>query len=455
MSSKAIDPQNVDQQDEISKKIQEERKISKKSLVAIEKKWKAILTNEKLKSLKDEFEQLQNSYRDEVARKNEMVKHLVNRFEESEDMRRTAIASHLQTIDGMVNVNHNQLTAIEKKIRERIRELRDRYNTERASIVNKFEIDKNSLLNEIDEYQYAEQRISDKGNRDQQEALQEIRNKNLEDINSLRFILDTRIEDLDEQFELAKNEYLQKTEVQSDSLQQKLLRDGEMTKEMIILQKKIDKLCFSVKKLKRIAQRKSMQNMDRNQQLVRRKSEIISRYKKTKAKMDNLRITQYEKLKDLTIRSSREKSELEEEFFLAEKIFKLTKLISKLEKQDGLGDANELDFSVTKFDANLVLGRYNQVLLHYESAKKEEEKVLEQNRLLKGKIRKFQDGITVNERVILSNNPLVILNGRIRPESACSQKSFSPRSDSLSNLKAPRRLTTIDANHAFAMSHAR
>ena len=83
MSSKAIDPQNVDQQDEISKKIQEERKISKKSLVAIEKKWKAILTNEKLKSLKDEFEQLQNSYRDEVARKNEMVKHLVNRFEES------------------------------------------------------------------------------------------------------------------------------------------------------------------------------------------------------------------------------------------------------------------------------------------------------------------------------------------------------------------------------------
>jgi len=452
MSNQAIDQKNVEQPNELSKKIQEERNLSKKSLVEIEKKWKAILSQEKLGSLKDEFHEIHKRYKDEIQRKNDMVKHLVIRFEKGEDMRRTAISSHLQVIDGMINVDHNQLSTIERKFCERVKELRVRYKSERINIMEKCEI--SSLMNEIEEYEQGETRLDAKGARDQQEALEEIRNKNLEDINSLKFILDTRIEDLDEQFELAKHEYLQKTDVQSESLQQKLVKDEEMTKEMTTLQKKIDKLCLAVKKLKRIAHRKSMQNMDRNEQLMRRKSEIISRYRNTKAKMDDLRLTQHGKLKDLTMRSSREKSELEEEFRLAEKILKLTKLISKLELHDGVGGGDAFDWSTMNFDANVILGRYNQVLLHYEQVQKEEEHVLGQNRILKELLRKFRDGITVNERVIRSNNPLVIINGKMRPDSCCSKIPFPPESIKPSKTFSTK-LTTIDANHAFAISHAR
>ena len=104
MSNQAIDQKNVEQPNELSKKIQEERNLSKKSLVEIKKKWKAILSQEKLGSLKDEFHEIHKRYKDEIQRKNDMVKHLVIRFEKGEDMRRTAISSHLQVIDGMKNV---------------------------------------------------------------------------------------------------------------------------------------------------------------------------------------------------------------------------------------------------------------------------------------------------------------------------------------------------------------
>lgn len=446
------DVPNTQPESKIIQKLREERELSKKSLVEIEQKWKAILTDEKLSSLKHDFHNLIESYKGEIRRKDEMIHQLVRRHEEGEDMHRTAIASHLQVIDGMIHVDDNQLAAIEVKFHDSIRDLRTTYRTERKHIEERYEIDKIQLMNEIAEYEQSEKRLAEKGTRDEQEELEEIRNKNLEDINSLRFILDTKIEDLDEQFELAKNEFFQKTDLQSESLEQKRSKDEEMMEEMAVLQTKTDNLSLAMKQLKRIAHRKSMQNTDRNQQLMRRKSEIISRYKNTKAKMDDLRMIQHKKLKDLTMRASGQKTDLENVLSQADKILKLMKLISKLEIQQDRSGEDSIDWSKTPLDVNAIIARYNEVLLNYEQVKVEKEHVLEENRMLKNKIQKFRDGITVNERVMLSSNPLLVINGKMRPD---SRSSFSSSSESNQAPKEYRRLTVVDANHAFAMSHAR
>ena len=154
-------------------------------------------------------------------------------------------------------------------------------------------------------------------------------------MNSLRFVLDTRIEDLDEQFEISKNEYLQKTEAQSETLLQKQIeKDKEMSKELINLQHQISKLCASTKRLKSVARRNSSQNVERNRRLLERKNEVISRYKATKAKIEDLRLSQHGKLKDLTKQANTWKSTLEKEFNLIQKILKLIILTKKIENEE-------------------------------------------------------------------------------------------------------------------------
>ena len=76
-------------------KIREERNLSKKSLAEIEKKWTNILSQEKIDSLKVDFDEIVKRYKVDIKRKNDIVKHLlVKRSEDSEVMRRTAIASN-------------------------------------------------------------------------------------------------------------------------------------------------------------------------------------------------------------------------------------------------------------------------------------------------------------------------------------------------------------------------
>ena len=59
------------------------------------------------------------------------------------------------------------------------------------------------------------------------------------------------------------------------------------------------------------------------------------------------------------------------------------------------------------------------------------------------KLIRYRDGISVNDRVIKSSNPLLVINGRIKASIVTTTRS------------ACRRLTAVDANHVFPTSHDR
>jgi len=405
---------------ELIKQIEKERKLSQTFLIQTERKWKAILSQEKIGALKNHGDALKYRYKQELIKRNDLVgKYLSELLFRGEDQRRTAVASHLQTIDDMIHIHVNQLSIMEKTFQDKVSDIRLKFNTGQRESVQNHDLEKNALAQEIKYIELEAKQMAEKDVRDQQQELEEIRNKNLEDINSLRFILDPKIEDLDEQFDLAKNEYLQKTDSQSESLQKQLGRGGEMSREVLTLQQKIDKLCLAVKKIKRIANRKAMQNKDRCDQLMRRKGEIISRYKSTKAKMEDLRMMQHGKLKELTKRASTRKQHLEDELCHGEKILKMARMISKLEHQHGLGVDKEDAPSKTcrSICTEGILERYNQVYLHYKQIQTEEAHVRKKNKKLKKNIERFMDGITVNDNVMMSNNPLFVVNGKMHPYS--------------------------------------
>lgn len=426
--------------------IEKEKELAKKSRIEIDKQWKKILGKEKLHSLKQEVPQLQTKCENEIKQRRDLIQSLLAKFDHMEDRYRVSVASHLETMDEMIQMNDAMLCSMEREFHDKLSTLRNDYIEENQKIRNKFEQDKERIMDEMKSIESEERRLVDEHNREQQQAIEEIKNKNLEDVNSLRFVLDTRIEDLDEQFEIAKNEYLQKTDAQSEALKKQLTKDKEMSKDLINLQCQIDKLCASTKRLKSVARRNSSQNMERNRQLLERKNEVITKYRNTKAELEELRTTQHDKLKDLTKRANSHKSKLKEENEMIERIMKLIHLTNKMESKEEK-DRNKSYVLGETLDNEGIWRRYNHSLLNLHTLKEEEEKLINTNKKLKKKLQDFEDGVTVNDRVINNHNPLIVVNGKMRPN---SRECFSKCSRSSSSVG----FTVIDANH-LPITHSR
>lgn len=425
----AVDKKRDSDIEAVLKQVQKEKELANKSRIEVDKQWKEILSKEKLESLKEDVVQLRTKCKSEVQQRKDLIQYLLSKFDHVEDRYRISVASHLATTDEMIQMNDAILCVLEREFNDKLVTLRNEYKEEKKKITTKFEEDKQRLMDEMKSIESEEKRLVDEHNREQQQAIEEIKNKNLEDVNSLRFVLDTRIEDLDEQFEIAKNEYLQKTDAQSEALQKKLTKDKEMSKEIINLQSQIDKLCASTKRLKSVSRRNLSQNRERNHQLMERKNEVIIKYRNTKAELEELRSSRHKKLKDLTMRANAHKSHLKEENEMIERILKLINLAKKMESEEEREEIKSHVIGET-LDNEGIWRRYNHSLMSLHVMKEEEKKLLNRNGQLKRKLQEYKDGVTVNDRVINNNNPLMVVNGKMRPNSRdvlsrCCQSSSS------------------------------
>jgi dynein regulatory complex subunit 2 len=75
---------------------------------------------------------------------------------------------------------------------------------------------------------------------------EEIRNRNLEDINMLRISLDAQIEDLEQQFEGAHTSYLQATAQRRHDFKDLTQRDQNLSQQIEQRRRKIDNLQVSL-----------------------------------------------------------------------------------------------------------------------------------------------------------------------------------------------------------------
>ncbi|GFH45715.1 hypothetical protein CTEN210_02189 [Chaetoceros tenuissimus] len=390
--------------------LQKERPLIKRFRKDLVSKWEKILSKEKLQEFTLEFETLKSNQSKEWQKGRDLIDSLLRRFDNGEDNRRVAVATHLQTIDEMIQTHSKHLNHVQHRFLSKVDELKNLYEKERTEMIEKHKQNKSGIESQLDTARLAAKKRRELEIREQQQELEEIRNKNLEDINSLRFVLDAKIEDLDEQFELAKSEYLEKTDFQNESLQHELSRNDEMSMELLEIQSKLEKLNLAVKKIKRISHRKSMQNKDYFEQLMSRKTAIISKYKMTKSRMEDLRALHYSKLKELTKRANQQKILMEKELAEAENTLKLASIIKKLEDEERRNGSNTN--IEERINEETLLERMNRVILDCEMIQEEESVAERKSRELKGQITKFRQGTTINDKVLLEKNTLFVVNGK-------------------------------------------
>ena len=184
-----------------------ESEMCKLNLAKIQHSWRKIMRESKVQQLKHEVEIMSQNHEREVDMKDAIIQMLDRDLDEAEEQYQTAHRSHLRNMDALL-----------KLFDAKMAKLRDEFHAEQQQIIEDFTLERTTLL---DRHQRLTQELSDvldlqeeqfqaaeEDQRQEFESLcEEIKNKNMEDLNVLRMILETQIEELEEHFQNAAESY--------------------------------------------------------------------------------------------------------------------------------------------------------------------------------------------------------------------------------------------------------
>ena len=401
---------------------------SNKHKYKVEDQWRIVLRQEKLESLRKELQLLRDYHSQEVQHNNNSLARLDNDFNDAEDQYRSAHAVHTQRLRQLVDLYEDRMLSMEADFQGKLELLQQEYSSERNAIVAQHQGNRKVLLDEIETLNMQEKERQVQDDRSRHQAIEEVKGRAAEDINEMRFVLESKREDLEEQFEAAEVEYLQNNDHKAANYQELCAEDSKMKREIDDLVRRIDRLQGAAKRVNAASRRNHQQVSEKSSVLTDKKCAALAQYQSTKTKMDATRENQYQRVASLTARAKKCKENLQSKYDLAERILKLIDTINKLESsmemkteiQGKGGDCSariDVDKSKPK-DLNLlqiVEDRYSRAVELLEDQDERLREAKKMNKRLKTKLKRYEDGTSLNNRVLTANggNPLFVINGRM------------------------------------------
>jgi hypothetical protein len=435
---------------------------SRVNRLKIQNQWRKIMRLAKLEQLRKDIEILSQSHERDVDRKDAILQMLDRDLEEAEEQYQIANRTHIFNVDKLIDLQDSRLLGLENDFEKELRILEEEFSVERDVIVQTHQqevAELNAIMSAV-EHENADAEAEAK--QEHEQLREEIRNRNLEDINVLRITLDSTIEELEQHFETAHLNYLQNTDQRTVDFKHLTSKDQQLSKDIEVKMRKIERLQATLLHWRS----KIAQNMkdcrERNKTLSAEKDAIAKHFLNLKTQMNKFRDGQSKRLQELTKNVDKCKTTLKERMKTAETILKLAELARKLQTERekvapfysnslvevdqeaaqeqmeaAKGDVEGKDKGVDEWNyLDNFWKRYNKVLLDNLTIEKEHSRLQKENQDLQSILKQYIDGISVNEEVMNALNPLMVVNGRI-------------------NLNKPQReagmgqnITVIEGNHA-------
>lgn len=369
----------------------------------------------------------------------------------------------------------------EQEFEQELSTLETDFKAEKEAIVKQHAKETQELNNIMAAVEVEEQEREAEAKQEHEQLREEIRNRNLEDINMLRIHLDTQIEQKETEFDSAHLAYLEQTNQCTLEFKFYTKKDQELSKQIEMRIRKIERLQSSLHHWRTKLNQNVKECTHRNQLLLEEKNKIQGHFQRLKSRMNTFRKGQGRRLAELTHNAHSCKDKLSKRVELAERIMVLAELARKLETEQekvvpfaGAVSAAvhetadrstaELKAEVTASkaqpsDAQLqtsawtrqgqpigewchldnFLRKYNKVLLDKLAVERERERLERENTDLQSILKQYFDGVSVNDVVMNSdNNPLLVVNGKLD-----LGQGFPVRRDQ------PKAPAVIEANHMF------
>jgi hypothetical protein len=261
-----------------------EQKNSRVNRLQIQYRWRKIMRIAKVDSLRKDIEILSQNHERDVDRKDAIIQMLDRDLEEAEDQFAMSLRSHLFNMDRLIDLSDARLLGLEEDFESELSLLESEQEKERESIVKQHSKEKEELNDIMSAIDAQEQDREADAKQEHEQLREEIRNKNLEEINVLRITLDTQIEDLEQLFETAHWNYLHNTDSRTTDFKELTRRDQELSKEIEQKIRKIDRLQNSLQHWRMKITQNVKECSERNALLMEEKNGIQAHFQQLKGR---------------------------------------------------------------------------------------------------------------------------------------------------------------------------
>ena len=422
--------------------MEQEAKFAKLNLAKIQNQWRKLMRLAKVESLRKDLEIMSQNHEREVDMKDAIIQMLDRDLDEAEEQYQTALRSHLQNVDALIDLYNSKVRQLESEFEAEIRQMQDDFQTERTEIVTKHAAARGELIEiiELVEAQFKESEAE--AMQDFDSYCEELKNKNLEDRNVLKLMLEAQIEQLENHFANAAETYDQTTRQRTQQFRNLTAKDRNSAHTIETQLKRLQRLQDTLAHW-RMKIASNVKECEERNRLMREEKEQISRhFQELKARMNKMRDEQGARLRDLGIQSRKCVTTLEAQKTRAETILRYAELNRKMEtdrekvlpfhpftvsvEDNSVPDDLTVEASALSSYAlgndgkpveewnylDVFFKRYNKVLLDKYAISKEENRLQQENSDLRNILKQYLDGISVNADVINEPNPLFVLNNR-------------------------------------------
>jgi len=457
---------------DLKNRMEEESKISKINNLKIVNQWRKIMRLAKTEALKKDIEILAQNHERDVDRKDAILQMLDRDLEEAEEQYQMSLRTHLMNIDELIKLHDGRLYSLERNFHSQLKVLQGDFKKEKDLMVSKFGHEKNELQSILKSIEDHEESCDNDAKHAFEQLREEIRNKNLEEINMLRISLDAQIEELEQHFETAHLNYLQQTAQRTHDFKELTQNDQRLNLEIEQKRKKIDNLQTTIQHWRAKTRQLNRDTEERNRLLLEEKHSIQKHYQQLKQRIKNYRNTQNQRLLQLSQCANSCKEALKKKLEFARRIIQLSELSRKMESleeqvlpfapsqtqednnvmisdiavsaeeddkalgamsvgsskvQDDMGKENKNlppnhQSSVwSKDNAKPILPnerlanfyrKYNKILMDNVAINNERDRLEAENAQLQDLIKQYLDGTQLNDQILSDENPLFVVNGR-------------------------------------------
>ena len=297
-------------------------------------KWRVYMRQVKMGELKQLIEIMKKQNYREVDYQTFKIKNINNDIESLNDQFLTAQRSHFVKMGDLLNIHRKRIYNLQNEFERDLNILKKEFNYEKEYILSYYNRELITLYNNKKEILNKENTLKHEILQKHETEREELRNKNLEDLNVMKISLESEIEDYEKQFDECHDKYIETTEDKNREFKELKEKDLKLSNEIELYMKKIDILTNNLSNMKKKISSNERECNERNNILKREKKEILTYYRQLKNKMNKFRKYNNDRLKNLIFSATKANDSNKKIENLANNIIKSFQIANKLQTEN-------------------------------------------------------------------------------------------------------------------------
>eukprot|EP00698_Gefionella_okellyi_P025708 TRINITY_DN9486_c0_g1_i1.p1 TRINITY_DN9486_c0_g1~~TRINITY_DN9486_c0_g1_i1.p1 ORF type:complete len:352 (-),score=84.42 TRINITY_DN9486_c0_g1_i1:62-1117(-) len=289
----------------LKSQLEEYEHLSALNSAKVQDNWRRIMRNAKLEDLKRQIEIVSQSHERDMDAKDVQVWMLSKEVEQCDEQYAMLTRAHMQTVDQLIELQRERIQAIEQEYEMGVEHLRQEFGAEKVEIVATHTRHIKELTDLVAALNYQHLLGEQDAKAEFSVTRDELRNKNGDEYNSLRSLLEGTIEDLEHHFETAHSQYMRQNDQRQETFKMMMLKDEDATRTLQQQQDRIQLLQDSIHFWRMKLSLGQREHEQRNSALKVERDMVLRHFHELKAKLNAWRSQEHKRLIHLCTTSER------------------------------------------------------------------------------------------------------------------------------------------------------